>query len=68
MNRPITVIYEDFKRDLADLINSSGLPAFVVEFVLQNYLNEAKAVAKKQYESDKALYESSLESNKETIE
>ena len=68
MNRPITVIYEDFKRDLADLINSSGLPAFVVEFVLQNYLNEAKAVAKKQYESDKSLYESSLESNKETIE
>lgn len=68
MNRPITVIYEDFKRDLADLINSSGLPAFVVEFVLQSYLNEAKAVAKKQYESDKALYESSLESNKETVE
>lgn len=63
MNKPITVIYEDFKQELANLINNSGLPAFMIEPVLQNYLNETKVVMQKQYESDKAKYEEYLKSN-----
>lgn len=60
MNKPITVIYEDFKKELADLINNSGLPAFIVETVLQSYLIETGNASKRQYQLDKARYEEFL--------
>lgn len=60
MNKPINVAYEDFKQELTDLINNSGLPAFIIEPVLLNYLNETRSVAKKQYQIDKAQYEKAL--------
>ena len=61
MGKPFTVAYEGFKQDLADLINNSGLPACVIEPVLQMYLVETKMVASKQYQSDKAQYEKCTE-------
>ena len=60
MNVPMTVLYENLKQDMADLINNSGLPAFMVEPILQNYLNETRIAMDKQYQLDKALYEQSL--------
>lgn len=60
MNKPITVTYENFKQDLANLINASGLPAFTIEFVLRYYLDEVRAIAKQQYQEDKMKYEKSL--------
>jgi hypothetical protein len=60
MNKPFTVVYEDFKQELANLINNSNLPALVIEPILQNYLIEIKNVAKKQYLLDKEKYEESL--------
>ena len=60
MNKPFTVVYEDFKQKLADLINDSGLPASIIETVLQNYLFETRNIAIKQYQVDKARYENSL--------
>lgn len=66
MEKPFTVVYEDFRQDLANLINTSGLPVVIIENVLQSYLNEIKSIAKKQYEIEKAQYEKSLmEENKE---
>lgn len=60
MNKPITVAYEDFKQELADLINNSGLSAFIVESVLRDYLNETRIVSQRQYQLDKAKYEEAL--------
>jgi hypothetical protein len=60
MNKPFTVVYEDFKQELANMINNSGLPALVVEFILRDYLNEIRAIAQGQYHSDKAKYEAYL--------
>jgi hypothetical protein len=60
MNKPSTIIYEEFKQDLANLINKSGLPAFIIEPVLRDYLIEIKTLAQKQYQADKAEYENSL--------
>lgn len=59
MNKPITIIYEEFKQELADVINNSTLPAFVIENVLQNYLAETRMAARKQYEKDKLTYQES---------
>lgn len=56
INKPFTVAYEDFKQELADLINNSGLPALVVELVLRDYMNETRAAAARQYQADKERY------------
>lgn len=63
MNKPITVVYEEFKQNLANLINNSGLPAFVIEPILQNYLNETRIAMNKQYQIDKDKYEKTLKEN-----
>lgn len=60
MNKPITIAYEEFKQQLADLINNSGLPIFMIEPILQNYLSEIRTLIKRQYEMDKSSYEASL--------
>lgn len=65
INKPFTVAYEDFKSDLADLINNSGLPALVIEYVLRDYANETKIAAARQYQLDKAKYESAENSTAE---
>jgi len=57
MEKPISIKYEDFKNQLAELINESGLPPFMIEPVLQLYLVETQNAAKKQYMKDKALYD-----------
>ncbi len=59
MNKPISITYEEFKQELADVINNSTLPAFVIENVLQNYLAETRMAARKQYEKDKLAYQES---------
>lgn len=65
MNKPISVVYEEFKQALIDLINNSGLPAFVVEPVLRECTNEVKAAAENQYKSDKYMFEEYLKNNPE---
>lgn len=65
MNKPITIVYEDFKQNMINLINTSGLPMFVVEPVLQNCLAEVRTVMQRQYELDKEQYEKSLQEDKE---
>jgi hypothetical protein len=65
MNKPITIKYEEFKQDLASLINNSGLPPFMIESILQSYLYETKIVVNKQYQFDKEQYEKYLSENNE---
>lgn len=71
MNKPFTVTCEDFKQELTNIINNSGLPAFVIEFILRDYLSEIRVVAQNQYRSDKARYETALKEesvNAETVD
>ena len=66
MNKPSTIIYEEFKQNLAALINNSGLPAFVVEPVLKDFLNEIRIMAQRQYQADVAEYKKVMaEENKQ---
>lgn len=60
MNKPSTIIYEEFKQNLANLINDSGLPAFIIEPVLRDYLNEVRIMSQRQYQLDMTEYEKSL--------
>lgn len=58
--KPMTVAKEDFVNNLTDIINNSGLPAFVIEPVMKDMYFEVRDVAKKQYQQDKEQYESAL--------
>ncbi len=60
MNKPVSVVREEFKNDLINLINNSGLQLFIVEPILHEILVEVRAAAKAQYEIDKKRYEESL--------
>ncbi len=60
MNKPFSIICEEFKQELASLINNCGLPPYMIAVILQNYLYEVNEIAKNQYHSDKAQYEKTL--------
>ncbi len=58
--KPITLIRQEFVDTLVEEINNCQLPMFVIEPILQDLLDQVKAVAQKQYEADKAQYEAQL--------
>ena len=60
MNKPVSLIREEVKKDLADIINNSNLPPFVIEPILQDFLREVHVAVVRQYENDKTMYEQSL--------
>ena len=66
MNKPISLIREEVKKELADIINNSNLPPFVIEPILQDFLREVHVAVVRQYENDKVVYERSL--NEKTAE
>lgn len=63
MNKPFSIIYEEFKQNMASLINNCGLPPSVIKSLLENYLSEIASIAKNQYNSDKMQYEKFLNEN-----
>lgn len=56
-NKPITIIYEDFKNALKDLINNSGLPPFILEPILRDTYNKVKMAEQQQLENDRKNYQ-----------
>ena len=54
--KPISLLKEDFADSLVNLCNNSGLPFFVLEYILKDVYLEVKGLAKKQYESDLIKY------------
>lgn len=69
MNKPTTLLMEEFKQNMAKLINDSGLPAFVVEYIIKDLYTEISQLAMQVAEQEKAEYVQSLsEENKEDSE
>ena len=59
MQKPSTVLRQEFVENLAELINTSELPAFVLADVLKNTLTVTQELADRQYQIDKAKWEES---------
>jgi len=57
MIKPSTVLRQEFIDNLAELINKSELPAFVLADILKNTLQVTLELAEKQYLVDKAKWE-----------
>ena len=60
MNKPISVVYEETKTAVADILNNSKLPPFIIQNILKDFLTEVTILAKQQYEQDLKQYNESL--------
>lgn len=57
IQKPITLVREDFIISMTKLINEAQMPAFVVENVLKDFLNEVHMASVRQIEADRQEWE-----------
>ena len=60
IEKPITIIRQEFIDNISNDINNSNLPLFIIEPILKDVYLEIKTLSQKQYEIDKEEYESKL--------
>lgn len=67
MEKPISLKLKEFRDNAVGLINTSGLPLFVIEPILKDILGQVKTKLDQEYLQDKVNYEQSLkeQNNKE---
>lgn len=63
IQKPVTVVREEFIVALGSLINNSGLAPFVIEPILADTLREVRMASRKQYEVDLQNYNKSIDAN-----
>ena len=61
MEKPITIKRAEFMQNMAQTINQSGLPAFVIADCMSVTLAEIKALTDRQLAMDTEAYNNSLE-------
>ena len=60
MEKPISLKLREFKNAAVNLINTSGLPLFIVEPILKEVYNAVQIKVEQEYLQDKANYEQYL--------
>ena len=63
INKPVMMLREEFIMNMSNLINTSGLPLFIIEPIVRDMLMEINVNVKKQYEMEKAQYEQAIMSS-----
>jgi hypothetical protein len=66
MDKPITILHQEFMENIATLINESHLPAFVIRSLLKEVVAQLDVIVEKQYITDKTNYDKASGNNKET--
>lgn len=61
VEKPTVVVIEETKTKLIEVITQSGLPAFIMEPILSDFLDETRAAAQREYETQKQEYERLLQ-------
>lgn len=65
INKPISVARDDLIGDFAKAVNESGLPIYMIEYIIRDFLNEVSRVAAQQAEKEKQQYQINLEKAEE---
>lgn len=60
MNKPITMVIDEFKNSIVLAINSSHLPMWVVADIIKDFAEQTKDLAKQQAEAERRAYEESI--------
>lgn len=67
ISKPVILLREEFSNNLANLINLSELPLYIIEPILANTLNEVRAVLQAQYTRELQEYNRALEEAKKEV-
>ena len=67
ISKPVILLREEFSNNLANLINLSELPLYIIEPILANTLNEVRAVLQAQYTREVQVYNRALEEAKKEV-
>lgn len=60
--KPMVLVKQEFFEQLVNIINSSNLPMFVVEYIMKDVYEATKSAAQREYESNKESYENAITS------
>lgn len=60
IEKPITMVIQEFTKTISDDINNCNLPLFVIEPILKDVYLEVKSLLQKQYEVEKVEYENKV--------
>lgn len=66
IQKPITVRREELKRNLIQMINDSGLYAFIVEPILVELVEQAKVAMTAEYQDELNQYNKLVADNKDS--
>lgn len=66
IQKPITVRREELKRNLIQMINDSGLYAFIVEPILVELVEQAKVAMTAEYQNELNQYNKMVADNKDS--
>ena len=61
MDKPITLQIEQFKQELIRLVNESGIPIFLLDYILKDLSNEIHILSKDQLKKDETAYQDHTE-------
>ena len=68
IQKPITVRREELKRNLIQMINNSGLHAFMVQPILVELMEQAQVVMKAEYQTELNEYNKMIAESKDDEE
>jgi hypothetical protein len=61
LEKPITLVREDFINNIIDTCNNSGLPFFMIEYIMKDLIQQIHVAAQQQLEEDRKKYQKELE-------
>ncbi|KAI4438995.1 hypothetical protein C824_001481 [Schaedlerella arabinosiphila] len=64
MEKTVLMLRDEFSTNMANLLNETKLPLYVIEPILQNFLNTTRLGIQKQLERETIEYKKSLDENK----
>lgn len=67
MEKPTTVLISDLKDNLAKVLNECNLPAWVILYALEPFVNQLNMLKELQENEDKKAYEDSLKDEENSV-
>ena len=65
VQKPITMLMDEFKSKFIDLLNNSQLPAWILLYILDPYIKQLQQFDEAAKEQDRQAYEEALNSQSE---
>lgn len=56
MNKPLSMVIKETKMKLANICNESGLPASILDLIVQGIYSEIHSIAEKQFADEERAY------------